>query len=163
MLLGREYRLRSDTGLWLARGRLAREGHAGRAEGGRCFGTGELDWRRKLSRHILDANDTDEWRRASGCLCGKATLPLVVRTAPSSASVTVTRGGVVLPFPFPFSVASSVSDSAGPASGDERNVCDFGLARAGESAGDRPRLEKSAEWGRGRVVAIAEGAGGEVQ
>lgn len=161
MLLGREYRLR--PGPRLARGRLAREGHAGRAEGGRCFGTGELDWRRKLSRHILDANDTDEWRRASGCLCGKATLPLVVRTAPSSASVTVTRGGVVLPFPFPFSVASSVSDSAGPASGDERNVCDFGLARAGESAGDRPRLEKSAEWGRGRVVAIAEGAGGEVQ
>lgn len=161
MLLGREYRLR--PGPRLARGRLAREGHAGRAEGGRCFGTGELDWRRKLSRHILDANDTDEWRRASGCLCGKATLPLVVRTAPSSASVTVTRGGDVLPFPFPFSVASSVSDSAGPASGDERNVCDFGLARAGESAGDRPRLEKSAEWGRGRVVAIAGAAGGEVQ
>lgn len=84
------------------------------------------------------ANDTDEWRRRDSALCGKATLPLVVRTAPSSASVDV----------LPFFVSSSVSERAGPASGDERKVCDFGL---------RPSLEKSAECGRGRVVAIAEG------
>ena len=96
-----------------------------------------------------------------------------MRTAPSSARVTVgaeqaleERGRrSVSAFDFPLAVAlffgaeSSEMERAGPARGEERNVCDFGRCLiAGSTSVDGPTLrerEKSAENGLASVVDIS--------
>ena len=100
-----------------------------------------------------------------------------MRTAPSSARVTVGAEQALeergrrcseessFSFAFPLALAlffgaeSSEMESAGPARGEERNVCDFGRCLiAGSTSVEGPTLrerEKSAEKGLASVVDIS--------